>query len=183
MNEREKELLERLYNKYVKNEGDDKDMSKEIVEGLEKVRGAVESLKEREPSKWEKQVENFLNDGIDPRIKAAKEKFLTLNHREQAKFKRDYPELYEKMFPEQKVNIPKPANYDTYKQLVYQNEKDVAKLPYNVRLYAKHHDPEFDNVITVADASLKAKQTTNKGNPLLKKLKDMEKADKEQGME
>src|SRR5690606_10135017 len=135
----------------------------------------------REPHKWEKQAENFLNDGIDPRIKAAKEKFLKLTHREQAEFRKNNPELYEKMFPEQKVNIPKPANYDTFKQLVMQNEKDVVKLPYNVRLYAKHHDLEFDAYITVADITLKLNQSDGNSNPISKKLKDMEEAEKSQG--
>ena len=166
MREIDKELLERLYAKYVKNdEGGDTSISKEIVEGLGKVKEAVESLKAREPEAWEKQAENFLNDGIDPRIKAVKEKFLKLSHKEQAEFKQANPELFEKMFPEQKVNIPKPANYDTFKQLVMQNEKDVSKLPYAVRLYAKHHDPEFDKVITVADMSVKAQQESQqRGN-------------------
>lgn len=160
----------------LKNNGGNGEMNKEIVEGLGKVKAAVDGLKAREPYKWEKQVENFLNDGVDPRVAAAKEKFLEMGAREQAAFRQANPELYEKMFPSEKVEMPKPNNYDTFKKLVMQNEKDVAKLPYNVRLFAANNDPEFAAYIAVADASLQAAQNTNMGNPLLKKMKEMEAA-------
>lgn len=70
---------------------------KEVVEGLGNVQKAVEGLKQREPYKWEKQAEKFLNDGVDPIVKASKEKFLGMTHREQAEFRKANAELYEKM--------------------------------------------------------------------------------------
>lgn len=176
-----KTILDQLYNKYVLGMNDElmgalgKDggkMSNELVEGLGKVADEVKKLQKPEPTSLDKALESFLSDGVDPRVKAAKDKYLNMSTNEQARLKETNPELYNAMFPKEEVSIPKPANYDAFKELVMSNENDITKLPYNARLYAMTHDKEFADYITVADASLMAKQTTDTKNPVAKKYQE-----------
>jgi hypothetical protein len=150
---------------------------KEIMELLEKSLGqkfdsleeAIKSLgKKPEKTELEKQLDNFLGTEQTQKIEQAKNQFLSLSKVKQAEFKKSNPALYEAMFPTEEINIPKPSNYEAEKALIMKSEgKDISKLSYGSRLYAHHHDAEFNAFIQVADASLKAKQGSG-SNPLFK---------------
>lgn len=163
---------------FINREDADKKMMDDVKKGLEDVEKAVKELKPKEPTSLDKALDNFLNDGEDVRITTARNKFMKMTKKEQAKIQETNPELFNALFPKEEINIPKPCNYEQYKALLMKNENDIVKLPYNVRLYAMHHDKEFAGFITVADASLIAKSKGNT-NPVAKKFKEMQDADYE----
>lgn len=157
-----------LYNKFVvkKDEKEEKDM-KEVTEGLKQVEEAVKQLHPKEQTTLDSQLDNFLNDGVDPRVKAAKEKFLKMNAKEQAQERQKNPELYEAMFPTPKVEIPKPAMYDQMKEAIMADPSRLSRVPLAVFNYAAQSDEEFFNFMD---------ETAKKGVPQkganVKPLKD-----------
>ena len=57
----------------------------------EKVEEAVKRLKSKEKTIAQKQMEALLNDGVDPMIKAAKDKFLSMDTKSQAAWRKRKP--------------------------------------------------------------------------------------------
>lgn len=175
-------LLKQLHDKYVKEIDTNNTNNKEengmenFKEGLSNIEKAVKDLKAKELTKAQKQMENFLNDGIDPVVKASKEKFLTMTANQQAEIRKNNPEMFEKMFPSEKVEMPMPQGYKEFKKLITDRPEDSHKLPYAHRLYASIMDAEFTAFLHVAETSIKAEQNSKMYNQKLKELEAAEKA-------
>jgi len=138
-----------------------------IMEKMGDIAEKLGDLKPKEKTKAEKQMEKLIA-GNDPLKEAAMEKYLAMDTRSQAAWRHENKEAYDKLFPEETVSIPKPANYSAIKEKIMNDPSKLHTVPMNVWTYANVADKSFYEFMEGAGEVIRAEQSAKAANPTKK---------------